>query len=755
MATMDIKSLKDGRLIIVSNRLPFTVRLENEEIKFDESAGGLVTGLSTFLDSYKYHFPRQEKHIWLGWPGSAIPEGFRKQVQSRALSECGAYPVFLSGIDMEQFYWGFCNKTLWPLFHYFPSYAIYEEEFWQRYRRVNEQFRDALLEFLQPSDVVWIQDYHLMLLPRLLREKAPQALSGFFLHIPFPSFEIFRLLPPRWRHDILEGILGADLVGFHTYEYMQHFLQSVLRILGYEHHMGLYSLSDHVVRVETYPMGIDFQKFFETSTAPETQQERSHLQQTLSGFRTALSVDRLDYSKGILHRLEGYELFLEKYPEYRGKLVLIMVVVPSRIGVLHYELMKRQIEEQIGRINGKYGSIEWTPILYQYRHLTLYPLSALYGMSEVALVTPLRDGMNLIAKEYIASRTDKSGVLILSEMAGAAKELGEAIIINPNDRRQMADALKEALQMPREEQERRNSIMQERLRRYDVIRWATDFVNQLVQMNEMQEQYNANLVPSAVRSQMVDEYVRADQRLLFIDYDGTLVPFERRPLLASPTEAVVDLLRALASDPRNKVVLTSGRDKPTLEQWFGGLPIGIVSEHGMWLRESKCEWRAIGPHSQGWKASLVPVLHQYADRLPGSFVEEKDYSIAWHYRAADPEQSSRIATELMDNLMNFTANIDLQVFQGNKVLEIRNAGVNKGRAAEYWLSGSAYDFILAVGDDWTDEDLFQSLPAKAYSLRVGLDKTCARFNVRHSDEVCEFLQLLAIQPCRQKQPQST
>jgi trehalose 6-phosphate synthase/phosphatase len=340
-------------------------------------------------------------------------------------------------------------------------------------------------------------------------------------------------------------------------------------------------------------------------------------------------------------------------------------------------------------------------------------------------------------------------------MAGAAKELGEAIIINPNDRRQMADALKEALQMPREEQERRNSIMQERLRRYDVIRWATDFVNQLVQMNEMQEQYNANLVPSAVRSQMVDEYVRADQRLLFMDYDGTLVPFERRPLLAAPTEAVMDLLRALASDPRNKVVLTSGRDKPTLEQWFGGLPIGIVSEHGMWLRESKCEWRAIGPHSQGWKASLVPVLHQYADRLPGSFVEEKDYSIAWHYRAADPEQAGRIATELMDNLMNFTANIDLQVFQGNKVLEIRNAGVNKGRAAEYWLSGSAYDFILAVGDDWTDEDLFQSLPAKAYSLRVGLAKTCARFNVRHSDEVCEFLQLLARQPCQQKQPQSS
>jgi trehalose 6-phosphate synthase/phosphatase len=372
-------------------------------------------------------------------------------------------------------------------------------------------------------------------------------------------------------------------------------------------------------------------------------------------------------------------------------------------------------------------------------------LSALYGMSEVGMVTPLRDGMNLIAKEYIASRTDRSGVLILSEMAGAAKELGEAIIINPNDRNQMADALKEALEMPREEQQRRNSIMQERLRRYDVIRWATDFVHQLAQMKESQELYNANLMPAAARSRMVEEYLSAGSRLLLIDYDGTLVPFERRPLLAAPTEAVLDLLRALAADPRNNVVLTSGRDKPTLEAWFGKLRIGMISEHGMWFRESEREWLATGPCSKSWKNSLIPVLLQYADRLPGAFVEEKDYSIAWHYRAADPEQSGRIATELMDNLLNFTANIDVQVLQGNKVLEIRNSGVSKSRAAAHWMSKSGHDFILAVGDDWTDEDLFQSLPAKTYSLRVGLAKTCARFNVRHSEDVCDLLQLLALQ----------
>ena len=232
---MNIHHPGSGRLIIVSNRLPFTVHFGNSELQFDESAGGLVTGLSAFLDSYKDHFPKQEEHVWVGWPGNTIPDEFKDRVRAKALADYHAYPVFLSEADMDHFYLGFCNKTIWPLFHYFPSYAVYQEEYWQNYRHVNELFREALLELIQPDDTVWVQDYHLMLLPRLLRERLPDVLVGFFLHIPFPSFEIFRLLPPRWRTEILEGLLGADLVGFHTYEYMQHFLQSAMRILGHEH----------------------------------------------------------------------------------------------------------------------------------------------------------------------------------------------------------------------------------------------------------------------------------------------------------------------------------------------------------------------------------------------------------------------------------------------------------------------------------------------------------------------------------------
>ena len=730
------------RLIIVSNRLPFTVRLDNKGLRFDESAGGLVTGLSAFLDSYRAHFPKQEKDVWVDWPGTTILDELKEQVRARALADYHAYPVFLSEADMDQFYFGFCNRTIWPLFHYFPSYTVYNEDYWQHYVHVNELFCDAVLELAEPDDIVWVQDYHLMLLPRLLRERSPNLLTGFFLHIPFPSFEIFRLLPPRWRHDILEGLLGADLLGFHTYEYTQHFLQSVLRILGHEHHMGQITLPNHVVKIDTFPMGIDFQRISKTSTALETEHERAEFQKTLSGFRTVLSVDRLDYSKGILNRLEGFELLLESNPEFRGHVVLIMVVVPSRIGVLQYDLMKRQIEELVGRINGKFGSISWMPVLYQYRHLSLHPLLAIYGLSDVALVTPLRDGMNLIAKEYIASRTDMTGVLILSEMAGASKELGEAIIINPNDRREIANALKEALQMPLEEQKRRNRTMQERLRRCDVIHWATDFVHQLGQMKEVQQRFNAKLFTSSVGQQIAEGFSQANRRLIFVDYDGTLVPLMRRPHMAVPTQPVLDLPKTLSSDPRTTTVLISGRDRATLEQWFGKLPMGMVAEHGMWLRKHGGDWQILGQYNMDWKGHLVPILQQYADRLPGAFVEEKEYSLVWHYRAADPDQARPLAAELTDHLVHFTANIDVQVLQGNKVVEIRNAGVNKGKAALHWVSQENYDYILAIGDDWTDEDLFAALPESAVTIRVGVTNTRAQLNARDSTDVIQLLQSL-------------
>lgn len=730
------------RLMVVSNRLPITVEEQKGKLIFHECAGGLVSGLSAYLDSLKGSSFTKSDYIWVGWPGISIEQKMQDELTTKTLSEFRAYPVFLTERSMEKFYQGFCNKTIWPLFHYFPSYTVYDESFWLHYKCVNKIFCDAVMQVIKPGDVVWIHDYHLMLLPKLLREEMPDIPIGFFLHIPFPSFEIFRLLPMKWRSEILGGLLGADLIGFHTHDYTQYFLRCVLRILGYENNMGEIFLSDHVTKAETFPMGIDFQRFYTAAGCSEVQKEKEQLVKTLSDCKVVLSIDRLDYTKAIINRLQAYEVFLEKNPQWHKKVILFLVVVPSRIGVEHYQQIKKQIDEFVGKVNGRFGDVGWTPILYQYRFVPFHPLVALYAVSDVALITPVRDGMNLIVKEYIATRTDKTGVLILSEMAGAAKELGEAIIINPNNIQEIADALKEALEMPKDKQTKVNEIMQNRLMRYDVVRWADDFIRQLLCAKDEQKKFNAKLLGLSVKEQLLKDFKKAPKRLIFLDYDGTLVPFTRFPQMAKPSEELLKILKELSKNPTIKLVLMSGRDKDTLQSWFGALNIAIVAEHGVWIKEKNDNWRLIKPLTNDWKPRIRPILEMYADRLPGAFVEEKEFSIVWHYREADPELAYLRAKELTDDLVNFTANIDVQVLQGNKVVEVRCAGVNKGIAAMHFISKNNFDFMLAMGDDYTDEDLFKVIPGTAYSIKVGMTQSYAKFNLLSYIEAIRLLEQL-------------
>ncbi len=730
------------RLLIVSNRLPITV-IDEGELKFKESVGGLVSGLKAYLDFKSSQADKPVDYTWVGWPGSTIKEQMKKSVRSKVYSEFHAYPVFLSESTMEKFYEGFCNKTIWPLFHYFTSNVVYDGENWECYREVNRTFCDAIMEILRPDDVVWIHDYHLMLLPKLIREKVPGVPIGFFLHIPFPSFEVFRLLPSKWRRELLEGMLGADLVGFHTHDYTQYFLRCVLRILGYEHNMGQINLGDHLVKADTFPMGIDFQKFHDASTSTKVQAERDELKAVFADSKIILSIDRLDYTKGVISRLQGYELFLEKNPQWCNKTVLVLIVVPSRTQVEHYQQMKRQIDEAVGRINGKSGSIDWTPILYHYKFVPFSKLIALYSISDVALVTPLRDGMNLIAKEYVAAKTDGKGVLILSEMAGASKEVREAIIINPNDTEEIATALKDALEMPDEERIKRNLIMQSRLKHHDVTQWADSFIQTLRSIKETERCLDYKLLGLTSRAQMIDDFLKAEHRLLLLDYDGTLVEFAGHPQMARPTEEVSKILRLLSENPRNDVVLMSGRDRITLQSWFGTLNIGIVAEHGAWVKSKEEDWRLSKPLTNDWKPKILPILETYSDRLPGSFVEDKDFSLAWHYRLADPEMASIVSKELLDDLVNFTANINIQVLRGNKVIEVRNSGMDKGDAASYCISQNGFDFIMAIGDDWTDEDMFKVLPETAYSIKVGRAQSQAKFSVTCCADVIDLLRELA------------
>jgi trehalose 6-phosphate synthase/phosphatase len=562
---------------------------------------------------------------------------------------------------------------------------------------------------------------------------------GFFLHIPFPSYEVFRLLPRAWRTEIIEGLLGASLVGFHTHDYTRDFLTSVLRTAGYEHHLGSISLRDRAVKVDTFPMGIDFDRFMTASTSPDTQRRVQELHARCAGQKVIFSVDRLDYSKGLINRLRGYDLFLKRNPQWRGKVVFLISVAPSRVGIETYQAMKQEIEQTVGRIVGAYGNVHWTPLIYQYRNLSFEEIVALYRMCDVALITPLRDGMNLVAKEFIASRPDQTGVLILSEMAGASKEMGEALIINPFHYDDFAKAIETALNMPVEDQVRRIQILQDRLRRYDVNRWAEEFVQAMLSTQQTEAARRARSMTGKIQAALTQSYRSAKRRALLLDYDGTLVPFVANPRQAHPDADLLELILSLGSDPLNDLVIISGRPRSDLEEWFGKLPVSLVAEHGVWLRHKGTDWRMLKTLTTEWKDRVRPILQLYVDRLPGALLEEKEFSLAWHFRRADPELASLRAKELVDDLAGYTRNIDVQVLEGNKVIEIRNTGVNKGTAAVEWLGQNAPDFILGIGDDWTDEDLFKALPASAYSVRVGLAKTAAQYHLSNHASVRRVL----------------
>ena len=726
------REVNEGRLIIVSNRLPVSLEKKGRGFTAKPSVGGLATGMSSVFTS--------RGGRWVGWPGLQTSPAARVQRQkiTQVLAERHCRPVFMTQEEIDHFYHGFANDTIWPLFHYFPQYADYDELFWKHYVDVNQKFCEAVLELAQPGDTIWVHDYHLLLLPRMIREASPEVSIGFFLHIPFPAYEIFRALP--WRREILEGLLGADLIGFHTYDYVRDFLDSIRRILGLDSHMGQIHIQNRMAKVDCFPMGIDYDRYHDGADLPEVVAEADDIRRELGDRQTILSIDRLDYSKGILHRLEAFDRFLGERRGEHHRVTLILLVVPSRTEVEKYAGLKRLIDQKVGQINGRYGSIGWVPIWYLYRSLPFEKLMALYRLADVAMVTPLRDGMNLVAKEYVAAQTNGDGALVLSEMAGSAKELGEAFIVNPNNIEHVAAMLEEALNMSYEDRNARIKAMQARLKRYNVSGWAEDFLNRLKQIKDIQRDFAIRRLTRQAGRRIVADYRAATNRLLMFDYDGTLAPFRDRPELAVPDEELWGLLDRLSQDQANEVVIISNRDRYTLEEWFGDYPIALSAEHGIWTKEPGSQWVQVEPVSGEWKNEIKPALEMFVVRTPGSFVEEKDFSLVWHYRTVDPELASVRAKELKDALLPLAASFDLEVAEGNNIIMIKKTGVDKGRAALRWLKQAEWDFILCAGDDWTDEDMFAVLPDSAYSLRVGLKVSRAKYNL---DTPREARQLLA------------
>ncbi|HEY0434986.1 MAG TPA: bifunctional alpha,alpha-trehalose-phosphate synthase (UDP-forming)/trehalose-phosphatase, partial [Chitinophagaceae bacterium] len=520
----------------------------------------------------------------------------------------------------------------------------------------NQLFCDRLLELIEPEDTIWIHDYQLMLLPQLLRKQRPAATIGFFLHIPFPSYEIYRLLPNAWKRSLLLGIMGADVAGFHTYEYVQHFVQSVKMILGAENNFNTLQYRDRLVRVDLFPIGVDFKKFNLAGSLPEVEHYKEEIRNTFDTKKIIFSVDRLDYTKGIMDRLNGFELFLDQHPEWKENISFVLNVVPSRDQIPSYNDQKRSLEEKIGTINGRFSSITWQPIIYRYQHLPFHELSALYQLADIALITPVRDGMNLVAKEFVASSVSRNGVLILSELAGAASELSEALLVNPIDTADISASIERALTMPLAERRKRMAFMQRRLQEYDVVSWVNDFLQQLQDVKKEQQKITVKTLDEITINSICLQYAGSARRFFLIDYDGTLVPITRLPSEAVPDRNVKDFLTSLSSDPDTHGAIVSGRDAETLEKWFGDVPLTLVAEHGASIKMRNGAWQQLVSISDQWKDQVRRIMDLFVTRCVGSFTEEKTNTLAWHYRNTQVDLGFTRSRELINSLSQLMQN---------------------------------------------------------------------------------------------------
>ncbi|MFN0292673.1 bifunctional alpha,alpha-trehalose-phosphate synthase (UDP-forming)/trehalose-phosphatase [Pedobacter helvus] len=717
-----------SKTIIISNRLPVKISKNKGKYVLTKSEGGLATGLG---DVYK-----NGSMLWVGWPGIEIPEKDQPQI-AKQLASLNLIPVFLTQEEINLFYEGFSNEVLWPVFHYLVTYARFEQTYWDSYVAVNEKFAAATQNAFNEGDKIWIQDYQLLCLPSLLRERLTDTTIGFFQHIPFPSFEIFRLIP--WRDKLIEGMLGADLIGFHTYDDVRHFLSAASRLTPVTFSSNIISKNNRQIIVEPFPMGIDYDKFEKLPLQRQVLAEIDNFNNEKSG-RIALSIDRLDYSKGILERIRAFELLLQLHPKFIGEISLFMIVVPSRDTVPQYKELKEKIDQLVGNINAKYRTLDWVPINYFYRSFSIETLSAMYSVADICLVTPMRDGMNLVSKEYVASRRDDTGVLILSEMAGASKELNDAIIVNPNNIGDIMNAIVEALTMPVEEQKRRMQLMRALVSKFNVKRWVSNFLSRMDDTKLLQHSLKTKHAVNKVRQGIISRYTATQNRIIFLDYDGTLVGFKGNIDDASPDEELITLLKNLIKDPHNKVVIISGRKHETLQRWFGDLNLGIIAEHGAWQKKPDEEWHSLPMLNDLWKTEITSILDTYTDRTPGSFIEEKSFSLVWHYRKSESGLGELRANEIINNLRVLAADKGLQIMPGNKIVEFRNMEVNKGKAALNWMHETDYDFILAMGDDHTDEDIFKAMPNNGITIKVGSEVSEAKFYLNDHEEVRELLQ---------------
>ena len=711
-------------VVVVSNRLPFTFSRTSKGLERSPSQGGLVSALEPVL--------RTRGGTWVGWPGIEVRNGEQIAVPGEPYR---ITPVLLSENEIQRYYHGFSNRTLWPLMHSLATQARFEARDWESYQKVNERFGEAACEEVTDAGLVWVHDYQLLLAPSTIRRRLPESPLAFFLHIPFPPFDIFRLLP--WDREILRGLLSCDLIGFHVPSYAKNFLDCAERTLGarVNHREMLVEYGDRTTRVGAFPIGIEFDQYESLANQAPRRTDTPREQ-------VVLGVDRLDYTKGIPERIQAFERLLELHPEHREKVVLLQLAVPSRSQVAEYRALKRELDEMVGRVNGRFAAANWSPIRYLYRSVPQEHLCGLYRDADVALVTPLRDGMNLVAKEFIACQVEEPGVLILSRLAGAADTMREALLVNPYDINGTAEAIHRALTMDEAERRSRVAALRRREKRDNLDAWVTNFI-------EASGAERASLAPPSPEEfeAWLGEFLKTYQLALFLDYDGTLCPLSEHPSKATLSAAMRKVLRGCADRDDIDVAIISGRSLEDVRAMLNEPDLTFAGNHGLEIAGPEL------PHFV--HEDLTHYRHRAEDlaknlercAVDGAWVESKGPTLTYHYRAVPENRRSA----LVDDVRETINEAGYQALDAHCAVEARPPiGWDKGRAvlhvlrSRYGPTWSEDGRVIYIGDDQTDEDAFRFLSGLAITFRVGSADTPTAASRRLPDveAVCALLSWL-------------
>ncbi|GMH05570.1 hypothetical protein Nepgr_007410 [Nepenthes gracilis] len=732
------------RLLVVANRLPVSaVRRSEDSWSLEISAGGLVSALLGV---------KEFEARWIGWAGVNVPDEIGQKSLTKALAEKRCIPVFLDEEIVHQYYNGYCNNILWPLFHYLglpqedrlATTKSFQSQF-AAYKKANQMFAEVVNGNYEEGDVVWCHDYHLMFLPECLKRHNSSMKVGWFLHTPFPSSEIHRTLPSR--SELLKAVLAADLVGFHTYDYARHFVSACTRILGLEGTPeGVEDDQGRLTRVAAFPIGIDSERFVRALEVPQVQDHIKELKERFAGRKVMLGVDRLDMIKGIPQKILAFEKFLEENPKWCEKVVLLQIAVPTRTDVQEYQKLTSQVHEIVGRINGKFGSLTAVPIHHLDRSLDFHALCAVYAVTDVALVTSLRDGMNLVSYEFVACQDAKKGVLILSEFAGAAQSLGAgALLVNPWNITEVAASIGKALNMSDEEREKRHRLNFAHVTTHTAQEWAETFVSELNDTVVEAQLRIKQIRPVLPFVEATEQFLRCSNRLLILGFNVTLTepvdtPGRRggdqiKEMELKLHPEMKEPLIALCNDPKTTIVVLSGSDRSVLDDNFGEYNMWLAAEHGMFLRHTGGEWMTTMPEhlNMEWVDSIKHVFEYFTERTPRSHCELRETSLVWNYKYADFEFGRLQARDMLQHLWTGPiSNASVDVVQGTRSVEVRAIGVTKGSAIDRILGEivhskpltSPIDCVLCIGHFLEkDEDVYTFFDPELPSYDMGYPRT--------------------------------